>query len=342
MEIGRKATATAAEAFYFVSRNSQGDIVSLYSSATGAKVGTYTYDSWGKITATTDTSGISIMTKNPFRYRGYYYDTETGWYYLQSRYYDPAVKRFINADVAGIIGASPDSATIDKNLFAYCDNNPVVRSDPAGYAWWHWAIAGAVVVACAVATVATAGGFGLALGAVASVGSGIAAGSTAATMAAGAFIGSSAAFGLAATTASVAASANVSFNDLGNWGTVGGTALGGAGGAAAGLAMAKSQQAPASPISSSDAKRIQNAANKTDQTITVVGSRANGTAGLNSDWDYIMSGNSAQRHAAASSVPRGVWGGANNTGIDIFSSYPYGPNPVVLDTSLPYVTFYPQ
>lgn len=64
-----------------------------------------------------------------------------------------------------------------------------------------------------------------------------------------------------------------------------------------------------SPISAGDSRRIQNAANKTKQTITVVGSRANGTAGLNSDWDYILSGNSAQRHSAASSLPCGAWGG---------------------------------
>ena len=78
------------------------------------------------------------------------------------------------------------------------------------------------------------------------------------------------------------------------------------------------------------------------KNITVVGSRANGTAGPNSDWDYIMSGNSAQRHSAASSIPRGVWGGENNTGIDIFSSYPNGPNPVILDKNKPYIEFFPQ
>lgn len=95
-------------------------------------------------------------------------------------------------------------------------------------------------------------------------------------------------------------------------------------------------------ISPSDAKRIQNAANRTKQQITVIGSRANGTATLTSDWDYILSGNSAQRHSAASSLPRGVMGGENNTGIDIFSSYVNGPNPVTLDRSKPYITFFPE
>ena len=72
---------------------------------------------------------------NPFRYRGYVYDTETGLYYLQSRYYNPAWGRFVNADSESLITASPKSVTWDKNLFAYCDSNPVVRIDSEGHAW---------------------------------------------------------------------------------------------------------------------------------------------------------------------------------------------------------------
>ena len=65
---------------------------------------------------------------NPFRYRGYYYDTETGFYYLQTRYYDPQVCRFLNAD--GIIGAN--GGIQGYNMFAYCNNNPVMNYDPDG------------------------------------------------------------------------------------------------------------------------------------------------------------------------------------------------------------------
>lgn len=79
---------------------------------------------------------------NPIRYRGYYYDVETGFYYLNTRYYDPEVGRFISADTTDVLAASPASLT-DKNLFAYCDNNPVMYKDADGE-FWH-ILAGAVV-----------------------------------------------------------------------------------------------------------------------------------------------------------------------------------------------------
>ena len=79
---------------------------------------------------------------NPFRYRGYYLDTETNLYYLQSRYYDSYVGRFINADDVSTVTASMDALT-DKNLFSYCDNNPVMRTDEDGE-FWH-IIAGGVI-----------------------------------------------------------------------------------------------------------------------------------------------------------------------------------------------------
>ena len=68
---------------------------------------------------------------NPLRYRGYYYDVETGFYYLQSRYYDPVVSRFINADSY----ASTGTGLLSYNMFAYCGNNPVNNSDPSGNAF---------------------------------------------------------------------------------------------------------------------------------------------------------------------------------------------------------------
>ncbi|HYE68780.1 MAG TPA: RHS repeat-associated core domain-containing protein [Anaerovoracaceae bacterium] len=100
-------------------------------------------------------------------------------------------------------------------------------------------------------------------------------------------------------------------------------------------------------ISLSNAVRIQNAANRTKQEITVVGSRANGTSSTTSDWDYFMSGNSAQRHSAASSLPRGTAGGEINsmgreTGIDTFTNYLNSPNYLPLDPTLPHVRFTPK
>ena len=118
---------------YAFRKNLQGDVIAILDTS-GNVVARYTYDAWGRILSITDgngnanTSSTFIGNVNPIRYRGYYYDTETGWYYLNSRYYDPQVKRFINAD--GIIGAN--GIFTGYNLFAYCNNNPVVMSDPSG------------------------------------------------------------------------------------------------------------------------------------------------------------------------------------------------------------------
>ena len=112
---------------YYYHRNLQGDVIGLYI-YTGAQVVSYTYDPWGKLLSITDTSGTDIGTINPLRYRGYYYDTETGFYFLQSRYYDPTVGRFINAD--GYV--STGQGISSYNMFAYCLNDPVNHSDPDG------------------------------------------------------------------------------------------------------------------------------------------------------------------------------------------------------------------
>ena len=79
---------------------------------------------------------------NPFRYRGYYYDEDLGLYYLNSRYYNPSVGRFINADTTDILGIQGDF--YDKNLFAYCDNHPVVRKDSNGKVWFVAVFVGVV------------------------------------------------------------------------------------------------------------------------------------------------------------------------------------------------------
>ena len=83
---------------------------------------------------TSDAGDLAALALNSFRYRGYVYDFETGFYYLQSRYYDPETGRFISADNADVVLASGMALT-DKNLFAYCDNDPVNRTDETGEFW---------------------------------------------------------------------------------------------------------------------------------------------------------------------------------------------------------------
>ena len=115
---------------YFYLYNGLGDVVGLVDSSNQVVV-RYQYNSWGKVTSTQDTSGVSLATLNPFRYRKYVYDPETGLYCLGSRYYDPEVGRFVNADDTDVIFAKPQELG-SKNLYAYCDNNPVAREDYAG------------------------------------------------------------------------------------------------------------------------------------------------------------------------------------------------------------------
>lgn len=135
---------------YFYLKNAQGDVVGLVDSS-GTQVVAYTYDAWGNILSTTGSMAGSLGVTNPFRYRSYFYDTETDLYYLDSRYYNPESGRFANADDEELIVSSLDSATWDKNLFAYCDNNPITRTDANGDCW-HVAIGAAVGVIAQYAT----------------------------------------------------------------------------------------------------------------------------------------------------------------------------------------------
>ena len=119
---------------YFYVKNAQGDVTGLVN-ASGTRVVTYTYDAWGNPLTTTGSMAATLGAQNPLRYRGYVYDTETGLYYLQSRYYNPSWGRFINADDTTLLLSSPGKAHWDKNVFAYCDNNPLNRVDEDGECW---------------------------------------------------------------------------------------------------------------------------------------------------------------------------------------------------------------
>ena len=136
-ESGNLSGLRVGNSEYYYYRNGQGDIIGIID-GTGSIAAKYSYDAWGTPIAITDGAGNDVSGNvshianiNPFRYRGYFYDVETGLYYLQSRYYDPQVGRFINIDSA--IGVNRDMATY--NLFVYCGNNAVVRYDAAGLFW---------------------------------------------------------------------------------------------------------------------------------------------------------------------------------------------------------------
>ena len=112
---------------YYYIVNLQGDVMGIVDS-TGTLVVYYTYDAWGNPLSITGTLADSLGTLNPLRYRGYVYDVETDYYYLQSRYYDPEIGRFINSDAFVATG----QGLLGNNMFAYCGNNPVSRYDPTG------------------------------------------------------------------------------------------------------------------------------------------------------------------------------------------------------------------
>lgn len=146
---------------YFFEKNLQGDIVAVYNQS-GTKLISYTYDAWGSTTTAYLNGGGSTAARfNPFRYRGYYFDSETGFYYLQSRYYNPTWGRFISADESSYLGVG--NAILSYNLFAYCANNPIMYVDPTGtFSWGKLAAIAAVTAVIAVSVVATVATFGAA------------------------------------------------------------------------------------------------------------------------------------------------------------------------------------
>ena len=127
---------------YLYITNLQGDVVALADQY--GEVIRYEYDAWGKPISTYYVASpyYDAMRYNPLRYRGYIYDNETGFYYLQSRYYDPVVGRFINADGVGYLGAT--GTFLSFNLFAYCENNPVMGWDRFGCWTASWDYSGSM------------------------------------------------------------------------------------------------------------------------------------------------------------------------------------------------------
>ena len=133
----RVAVEFMGQLYYYV-YNLQGDVVELVDKI-GTTMVTYKYDAWGKPESTTGPMATTLGVANPFRYRGYYYDTESGYYYLQSRYYDPEAGRFLNADAYLNSGNM-----LGTNAYVYCYNNPVMYADYTGcIPEWLYAVAAA-------------------------------------------------------------------------------------------------------------------------------------------------------------------------------------------------------
>ncbi len=133
---------TTTETFYF-DRNIKGDVIGIYN-ASGTQIAKYSYDSWGNSKLTTLSSN-NFSGYNPIRYRGYYFDAESGFYFLNARYYNPAWRRFISPDDTAYL--DPDTPS-GLNLYAYCNNDPVNYCDPSGNIpeWLGWLMSGAAII----------------------------------------------------------------------------------------------------------------------------------------------------------------------------------------------------
>ena len=153
---------------YAYVKNLQGDVIAILDAA-GNVVVSYAYDAWGAPIGKSGAPAETFGTLNPFRYRGYVFDEETGLYYLRSRYYNPWWGRFVNADAEIAVEAK----LWDAKLFLYCANNPVRYTDDGGNSFWDvladcgkaLLVAAVVVAVVAVVIAATGGGGGFALAA---------------------------------------------------------------------------------------------------------------------------------------------------------------------------------
>ena len=132
-------------ATYFYRKDAQANIVALLDN-NGSVVVKYKYDAWGKCVVYASTTNTELANLNPFRYRSYYFDTETSLYFLKTRYYDPEIGRFMTIDDLSYL--DPDSIN-GLNLYAYCFNNPVMMIDDSGCApaWWQWLVSGLTLAA---------------------------------------------------------------------------------------------------------------------------------------------------------------------------------------------------
>ena len=125
----RVAVEYNGEIYYYL-YNLQGDVTGLLDDDLNQVV-SYYYNPWGELLYVSGSEAYNIGQDNPFLYRGYFFDAETGFYYLNSRYYDPETGRFINAD--DFLATGKD--LFSHNAFCYCENNPIIRIDTTGYAW---------------------------------------------------------------------------------------------------------------------------------------------------------------------------------------------------------------
>ena len=125
---------------YAYVKSLQGDVIAILDAA-GNVVVSYVYDAWGAPIGKSGTFAETLGTLNPFRYRGYVYDEETGLYYLRSRYYNPDLGRFVNAD--RVFDANASVTTY--NQYAYCDNCPVIYLDSEGRGLFTSLVIGFVV-----------------------------------------------------------------------------------------------------------------------------------------------------------------------------------------------------
>lgn len=153
---------------YFYIRDITGNIIKIIDED-GSCVVQYNYDAWGNFKKTVNIECL-VAEHNPFVYKGYFFDEDTGWYYLKSRYYDPTIRRFINADDCAYL----DNQSLNGiNLYSYCGNNPVLGYDPEGTWSWKkfWCVVAVVAIAAVVvaATIATAGAVASAVPALATV-----------------------------------------------------------------------------------------------------------------------------------------------------------------------------
>ena len=153
--IGMEYTLNGATSRYYFQRNLQGDVVAIYN-ANGVLKVKYLYDAWGNCTISSETTDYVVANANPIRYRGYYYDDDTGLYYCNARYYSPKWRRFISPDSTSYL--DPDSVN-GLNLYCYCYNDPVNYCDPSGHLpnWAKWLIGG-IAFAGAVALTLWSGG----------------------------------------------------------------------------------------------------------------------------------------------------------------------------------------